>query len=211
MDMMLRLTEFLKLLEAQGIEWQTIHNMAGKPKRFKKIDGDWESPSQARAWMKSHDIPEPAVRTSPARLAKAVAKYPTAGKHLALQWLKDDEEQEKLEKQIARDKKRSHPTPREIWDEVETAIGNSFPDGDPIDALHPWMEKHEVTMDEVNAAVKQNVMGRGKGKKNYGMYYYLADMWDDMSRDQLHDAKNGHYGEHYDDQWFAQGNPWRSR
>lgn len=196
--MMLRLTEFLKLLEVQGIETWTIHNMSGYPKKFKKIDGYWEHPVEVKQWMKSYDIPQ----------TRAEKSEKSADAKLAARWEREDRQ---AEREAARLKKLSHPSPREIWDEVETAIGNAFPDGDPIDALHPWMKKNDVTMDEVNAAVKQNVMGRGKGKKDYGMYDYLADMWDDMSRDSLHDAKNGAYGEHYDDQWFAQGNPWRSR
>lgn len=206
---MRRLTELLQLLEAQGSEWRTIHNMSGYPKRFKWIDGDWETPTAARSWMKSYDIPEPKVRASPARLEKARAKRPYMSDDAALRWLKDDEEDEKAQRLAAREAKRNHPTLDEIWHEVDNAIGNSFPDGDPIDSLMPFMTARGVTMDEINASVKKNVMGRGKGKKDYGMYDYLADMWDDMSKDSLRDAMQGHHGEHYDDKWFAQNNPWR--
>ena len=69
----------------------------------------------------------------------------------------------------------------QIWNKVETVIGNTFPDGDPIDHLIPWMEKTKVTMDQINAAVKKHAKAKD-------MYAYLADMWDDMASDAMHDA-----------------------
>jgi hypothetical protein len=194
MDMM-RLSEYLK--EMQGVETWTVHNMSGYPKKFRKIDGFWEHPTEVKNWINSRDIPS----------TRAERSEKSSDEKLRAQWEREDR---RAERDAARLKKLSHPSLAEIWDEVENAIGNSFPDGDPIDSLHDYMDKHDVTMDEINLAVKKNVMGRGRGKKNYGMYDYLADMWDDMARDRLHDAKMGAHGEHYEHEWFAGNNPWRS-
>ena len=76
-----------------------------------------------------------------------------------------------------------------------------FPDGDPIDHLIPWMKRHGVDMDFINAAMKKH------HGKDY--YTYLADMWDDHAADHIHDARQGHHGEDYSDEWFAQPNPWK--
>lgn len=69
----------------------------------------------------------------------------------------------------------------EIWNKVQTVIGNSFPDGDPIDHLIPWMSKTGVTMDQVNAAVKKY--------EKTDFYGYLARMWDDSQGDAVYDAE----------------------
>jgi hypothetical protein len=195
-----------------GIEYRVIHNMMGKAKRFKWIDGDWESPMEAKAWMKSHDLEankkEPSM--SPAMVAAREKYGSNVSDELLKQWVKQDKDDAAHERMVAREKKNNHPSLEEIWQEAETAIGNAFPDGDPIDALGPWMRKHGVTMDELNLATKKNGMGRGKGKKDYGFYDYLADMHEDFAQSSLHDAKQGHYGETYDDQWFARPNPWKS-
>jgi hypothetical protein len=91
-----------------------------------------------------------------------------------------------------------------IWMHVETAIGDSFPDGDPIDHIKgPKDQWGHLDMDLINKAVKQYA-GRGK-KAKYGLYDYLADMWDDHQADRLYDAREalkrkdpqlfGNYGE----------------
>jgi uncharacterized protein YaiL (DUF2058 family) len=73
-------------------------------------------------------------------------------------------------------------TQDQIWNKVETAISNSFPDGDPIDHLMGWMEKNNVTMGQIDAAVK-------KYARVKGMYAYLEQMWDSMQADTVHDAE----------------------
>jgi hypothetical protein len=101
---------------------------------------------------------------------------------------KRETELKKLNKKIAM--KPALKTPKlsteEIFKQVETSVGNSFPDGDPIDHLIPWMEKNSVTMDQIDAAVKKHA------KPAKSMYGYLAIMWDDTSSDAMHDAQNGH-------------------
>lgn len=68
-----------------------------------------------------------------------------------------------------------------IWNKVQTVIGNTFPDGDPIDHLIPWMRQNNVTMDQINAAVKKH--------EKTDMYGYLARMWDDTQGDAVYDAE----------------------
>lgn len=91
----------------------------------------------------------------------------------------------KLEREDAKlEREKNAPTKLtsdQIWNKVETVISNTFPDGDPIDHLIPWMEKNKVTMDVINAAVKKHA-------KVKDMYAYLASMWDDMASDAMHDA-----------------------
>lgn len=79
-------------------------------------------------------------------------------------------------------KKLSDEESWKVFNKVETVIGNTFPDGDPIDHLIPWMEKTGVTMDQINAAVKKH----GKAKD---MYAYLAGMWDDSQSGAVYDAE----------------------
>ena len=185
-----------------GVEYWTIHNVSGHPKKFKKIDGWWEHPVEVERWMKSSEIPEPKVRASVVRLQKAHEKF---GSHvpadMALRWLKDDEENEREERRAARELKANRPKPEAMVNFALDAFGSSFPDGDPIDQIGPYLKKHGLEFSDLNAAFQKI------HKKTY--YQYLADMWDDYAQDALADAKQGAYGEHYDDQWFAQGNPWK--
>jgi len=74
----------------------------------------------------------------------------------------------------------------QIWQKAILAIANSFPDGDPIDHLTPYMERNDITMQEVDAAVNRYEKTRG------GFYGWLAAMWDDTAADHIYDAKNGY-------------------
>lgn len=217
MGMTMKLVDLLT--EKSGIEFWTIHNMSGHPKKFKKIDGFWESPREVESWQKSHEIPEPKIKLSAgmkAKLEKAREKY---GRHYddaaLLRWIQDDEDDEKYEREKAAKKATNAPSAEEIFYAVQDSTSN-MPDGDPIDSLGPWMDQHGVTMDEVDAAVdamtktRRNILSRNTSKP-YGFYDYIADVWDDFAADHLHDAKQGAYGEIYDDEWFARGNPWRSK
>jgi hypothetical protein len=192
--------------KGNGIETWQVSNMSGYVKKFRKIDGWWEKPVEVDRWMKGHEIPSDPIRASKERLAKAQAKYGAhVDAHTALRWMKDDEEDEKEErretKAKAAAKKANAQTAFQIVAAGEDAIGQSFPDGDPSDYLRDYLDKHDLEWSDVNAAFKK------VHKKEF--YPYLADMWDDHARDALHDAKGGAYGEHYDNEWFAQRNPWK--
>lgn len=64
-----------------------------------------------------------------------------------------------------------------IWD----IAGGSFPDGDPIDLLGPYVRRNFGPRADVVALLDKGLAAIGdKG----GYYKYLADMWDDISADQ---------------------------
>ena len=101
------------------------------------------------------------------------------------------------------------PSTWEIYQRVLSAISNAFPDGDPIDALGPWMERNEITMKMIDKAVRANT-----GAKSYNAH--LADMWDDTAADRIYDAKNGYVEENSvfysvgeDGAILPADNPWR--
>lgn len=171
-----------------GIETWPVSNMLGHVKKFRKIDGWWEHPVEVERWMKGSHIPQTRASMSDERRRQK-------------EWNDIDKEARQAAREAERLKQASRPTDHEIVAVGENAIGQSFPDGDPSDYLHPFLKKHGLDFRDVNAAFKKI------HKKDF--YKYLADMWDDHAADSLHDAKQGHHGEHYDNQWFAQGNPWK--
>jgi uncharacterized NAD(P)/FAD-binding protein YdhS len=109
-----------------------------------------------------------------------------------------EKEDAKLQKQLDAAK----PKASEIWNKFQTAVGNSFPDGDFIDHIGPWLRKHDLTMDDVNAAVREYTDFKDA-------YDYLSSMWDDHAADAEHDAMQGHYGQTYDNEWFSRPNPYK--
>ena len=190
------------LFEAKGgVEIWPVSNMLGHVKKFKKIDGWWEHPVEVKKWMQSHEIPQ-------SRADKAEER----GRQK--EWDDVDKEERKKERALAanaRRLKKENASREQIWHKVEEAVGNSFPDGDPIDTLGPWMRKFDISMDEVNAAVAWATGNtRRKNAKQFGLYDYLANMWDDYAADALHDAQQGSHGEDYSHEWFARPNPWKS-
>jgi len=97
-------------------------------------------------------------------------------------------EREEIEKASAviekKPPKPKKPTSSEIYNKVVTVIGNTFPDGDPIDWLIPYMKRTGVTREEIDAAVRKHAL-----IKRGGLYTYLASMWDDFQGDTISDAK----------------------
>ncbi len=79
-------------------------------------------------------------------------------------------------KQAARAAKPKKPTLDQIWQRVEHAISNYFPDGDPTDYLNPYMERNNLTWDDITRAAKRN------GYKD------LWDYWNTLSQDIENDA-----------------------
>ena len=90
----------------------------------------------------------------------------------------------------------------DLWTRFEAAVSSSFPDGDPIGQIASYMRHQRLTIDDLDAAVKEH----GGADSAHG---YLAQMWDDLSADAEHDAMRGAHGENYDDKWFTQKNPWK--
>jgi hypothetical protein len=176
---------------SEGIngEYRAVHNRAGIAKKFMWIDGDWKSPSQVKDWLKNDSHPE---------AEKAAAKRAR--------------EFEKSMKP-AREKKPEVDL-QKVYNIVIGAIGDSFPDGDPIDHFAGPLRRMGVpeysVMDYADKAMKKH---GGKSEKK-GVYAYLGDMWDDMAGDAMYDAKNG--GEAREpfvrmenDKPVKQDNPWK--
>lgn len=105
------------------------------------------------------------------------------------------------EKEDAKQKAASKPKSSEIWNKFQTAVGDAFPDGDPIGRMAHWMNQNNLTMDDIDAAVREYA--------DVDAYTYLQNMWDDHAADAEHDAMHGHYGQTYDDQWFQRPNPYK--
>lgn len=119
--------------------------------------------------------------------------------------------QKELARELAALAKPKRVLQSAIWDEVETAIGASFPDGDPIDHLYRWMDRNKITIEQIDRAVNRYA------KVKNGMYGYLAMLWSDRQADELADAK---VGVPYENNafWFIQDgkvvphdNPWSSQ
>ena len=90
------------------------------------------------------------------------------------------------QKQAARDARPKKPSLDQIWQEVEHAISNYFPDGDPSDYLNPYMERNNLTWDDITKAAKKNG------------YNDLWDYWNALAQDIENDA-------YYD--WMAAKRP----
>lgn len=99
-----------------------------------------------------------------------------------------------------------HTNPRvsawDIWEKFQRVFGDSFPDGDPMDSMWPWMQRNGVTMEQLDSAVRKYSSSKSSSD-------YLADAWDEHAKGALHDAADGHYGDSYDGQWFTRSNPWK--
>lgn len=149
------------LLEANGSEHWTVHNMSGVPKKFKKIDGFWEKPTEVEAWIRSHGDP----------------KYE---REVDREQRKREREAEKAE----RDERRAARPPKvdldTVWRKFEDVVGQVFPDGDPTDYMGPWFKRtYNIEYDwgqYLDKAAKKN------GYKG-GWTGYMAQMHDDYVDD----------------------------
>lgn len=177
-----------ELFEANGVEWQVIHNMSGTPKKFKRIDGDWEKPSEARRWMTSTELSKSAQKAQ-TRMASATRT--------------------KVEKTPIVDLQA-------IYNKIMQVVGNVFPDGDPIDHLIPYFKRMGIEGFEIGETISKAMKKHGHGIEKKGLYAYMGSMWDDMSKDALHDAKNSKTKIHspfieYDEdgKLHVLSNPWK--
>jgi len=179
----MKLTDVTEIYTVKG-SW-TIHNMVGQPKKFMDPEG-----TEAKKWMMSREIPldrDEIRRGAELRRAGELA----------------DRNDRQRERHLARQAKIK-PSLDVIWNYAQEAIGNSFPDGDPMDSLGTWARQNNVDMDDINRAAR-----KATGQRSKTFYEYLASMWDDHAADHLHDAQAGAHGEDYSNEWFARPNPWR--
>jgi hypothetical protein len=87
-----------------------------------------------------------------------------------------EKSQRQASKELARTLKPKKPTLDQIWQKVEYAISNYFPDGDPTDYLNPYMQKTGINWDDITRAAKKN------GYKD------LWDYWNTLTQDIENDA-----------------------
>ena len=79
--------------------------------------------------------------------------------------------------------KPTKPTDAQVWQKLYTVVGDTFPDGDPIDLIGPYMDRYGLTMKDIDRVVNSYQSIKG------GYYEWLAQMWDDATADAVHDAK----------------------
>lgn len=78
----------------------------------------------------------------------------------------------------------------DVWRKVEDVVGQIFPDGDPIDYLAPWLEKHGIRDFKIG-----EILDRAAKKNGYkDLYDYYDSMKDQYDRDNV--AEAGHQSPH---------------
>lgn len=162
----MRVTELLR--EGTLVEgtWK-IQNLDGNYKSFK----DDQSP-EAKAWMSNRGL-----NTQKWDGTKWYAVAPPAPKR---NWW-DDEPKKPAKPKL---------NLQAVYNKVIDAIGNSFPDGDPIDTIAPWLERQGVDRYKVGETIEKAMKKHGHGEEKKGMYAYLASMWEEHALDVVFDAKN---------------------
>jgi hypothetical protein len=85
-----------------------------------------------------------------------------------------------------------------IADKINDVIGSTFPDGDPIDTLYPWMLRQGF--DDSKVMTLLDKAARLNGYKSY--YRQLEDFWDQIAADNP-----GGFG---GSEVTKDNNPWRS-
>lgn len=149
--------------ETKG-SWK-IQNMGGILKNFK----DAESPD-ARAWMKDRTGDEGSSWN------KERARWEGSTRER-----KEDREQRAADRENRTPKKTSAAGLDKLFHKAEDYIGQSFPDGDPMDYIGPFMEKNDYQTGDLDLAYKKNV--------KMDFYKYLAATWKDHAADRVHDAR----------------------
>lgn len=157
-------------------KWK-IGNLNGVFKNFKSE----ESP-EARKWMRN----------------RGDADQVWDGVNWGPDLKKQDREDRKAEREERkREKEREANNPwapkkvtsdelRKLYIDATEAAASSFPDGDPIDHLHRFLDSRNWDTSHIDMAFKK--FGHGREKKGWNQY--LIDMWDDMAGDRIADAKS---------------------
>ena len=158
-------------METKG-KWN-IQNMSGVMKTFVSADSN-----DARAWMRERGTEKMIWDKSTSKWMDDPKIADREIKKQDREWARERREEDRANKP----KKVTNVELDTIYHKVEDAVGQSFPDGDPIDHFSGWLRKNGFTMDDVDAAFKKNT------KSTY--YQYLANMWDDHAGDRIADAKN---------------------
>ena len=146
-----------------------IQNLNGALKNFK----DSESP-EARAWMKDRGGDEGSTWNKE-RGAWEDSKRERAADRAQR---KSDRE---ADREARKPKKTSTTDLDVLFRKAEDYIGQSFPDGDPIDYIGPYMEKNKYQTGDLDLAFKNNT------KMDYNSY--LVSTWKEFAADRMATAR----------------------
>ena len=90
-----------------------------------------------------------------------------------------------------------------IADKINDVIGSTFPDGDPIDILYPWMLRNGIDDSKVMSTLDK--AARLNGYKSY--YKQLEDFWDQIADDSVSSSDPDEYQSGLN--VTRDNNPWR--
>ena len=128
----------------------------------------WERQRRAELRVALKNMDTPPKTKNKAGMPSWHASAPISAAERAEAKKAEKEEKEKLDSQL--------------YHKVVDAIGNSFPDGDPMDHFMDWMDRKGLDMKDVDRVFKKY-----EGKS---YYRYLANMWDDYAGDNMADANS---------------------
>lgn len=160
---------------------EKIDNGPGKIKNVPKLNYDSRRSSAVSALSKSEQ------KRISQELAAAKEKQREMAKATKLA-MKAAEKEARMNTYDERRKAAARAAEKElsvIADKIFAVVGDTWPDGDPIDHLGPWMKKRfgesVAVMDYLDKAIR-------KWDKTYNGYYdYLAKTWHDFTMDQRYD------------------------
>lgn len=186
-----------------------IQNLNGVMKTFKDSEQ-----ADARAWMKN--------RGDASQIwDKTTGRWIENPKKVDRELKKADREVAKWDRlDRAEEKARTNPKVdlQAIYNKVMDAVGNTFPDGDPIDHLIQPLKRMGVPEYSIGEYIDKALKKHGHGTEKKGMYAYMAIMWDEMTKDAMYDAKNAaKKGEKYSSPFVdydgatpePKSNPWK--
>ena len=79
-----------------------------------------------------------------------------------------------------------------VWQNIQRVVGNTFPDGDPMDWLAEKYPRY-AAIGQLGVLMDKATRHAKAGKS---FYDYLARMWHDVAQDAMADARNGHVDEY---------------
>jgi hypothetical protein len=80
--------------------------------------------------------------------------------------------------------KSTRPTLQLMYQAGEDAIASSINNGDPVDYLGPFMDKHGLNMNDIDQAFID--------RHKCSFYEHMAQLWEDAADDSISDTKRGH-------------------
>lgn len=187
------------IVEAARELWP-VHSRDGTVKKFAKIDGDWENPAQVKSWLKTTASIDGKMvwngrdwELDPKVTDRAIRKQDR-------EWKKEDREEARASKIDL----------QAVYNKVMQVVGDVFPDGEPMDRLVPALKKMGVPEFQIGDVVDKAMKKHGGRSEKKGLTSYLADMWDSMADDAMHDAQlDGPFVRNVGNKPVKQPNPWK--